>query len=434
MKNKVTLVLALIGMALTIHIWYQERRGFANGCWGIEALENESDADRGAAVSSCRSAQLAAARRGFGIGLPVWGYAFFLLVATSSLTKGTTLRIRRYAAVMSTVAIAVAFWVSAYLVYFQVVIADAVCPLCVVSAGLVTCLFALQMREAWGKGSRDRSDPSTSNPEFVELIVTLFASVGTLVGALVFLTGFGGQGWGLDPRKFDQMVGTALPEFVDAKYLTMKPGCQFVTSYPSIDVEYWLGTGTPALGKGGGIPVILFLDPNCPHCPKAFQAVKDLAQRPEMQGVSFYVVSRALWERSVLQTQALELTKTTGMYYKMWELQFEHRKKEGLTFADLSQIFELLGSPTTDLKGRLADAGHAVRDLRSRAVRDKVNRTPMIYVDGLLVSTNLELDCLSSLIAGRARARREVIMEGSAANSTFTGNKQQTPNCGVLYE
>lgn len=368
-------------MALTVHLWIQKERGFDRGCWGVTA------GSPAAANTGCTSRNLEGVGEMFGVSTAAWGYGFYFSVALLALARVLLPSPwPRRCQVASDVAVGAAFTYSAYLVYYQAVVARAYCPLCLVSAGLITVLFVLHVVQRARSGFTPLPDPARVW-EAGWAAGMVFAAAGVLVAGLIFVDRLGlpGSDQGPDARRFEAMVGRALPAFIDAERLREWRPTGLDSSVPPLPLADWLTPEAPRVGTADGPSLVVFLDPNCPHCAGTYAAVMKVAGRYQDRA-GFYVLPRALWEYSLLQVQALELARQAGNYHEMWRRQFEQRRPGGMNFAQVERLFRELQLDTTGLRERLEGVRPAVLAQRSKAGAAGLNSTPAIFFNGIAVT------------------------------------------------
>lgn len=130
----------LLGILVTVHLWIQQNRGFDQGCFGFttsQAVEESFD---------CQSVVSSGAGNLFGISNAIWGLLFYLGVVGLSVavafSSNATLRQLKW---MRAALVAVGMAYSLYLFYYQYVILEEFCALCLTSALVVTTLFVLHL-------------------------------------------------------------------------------------------------------------------------------------------------------------------------------------------------------------------------------------------------------------------------------------------------
>ncbi len=387
MLNRIVFFVSLLGMILTLHLWIQKQRDFDHGCWGIGA-----PAAAAAGAGGCRSAELDKVSKLLGVSVAAWGYGFYFFVAAMAFAKMILpARAASAAHVASEVAVALAFPYSCYLVFYQAVVAKAFCPLCLVSAGFITGLFVLHAVQYW-RGKFVTIAEDQRGTEIGYAAGMGFVAMGALAAVLLFVNHVGTRGFdeGSNAKEFTTMVGRSLPQFIEGeKLLEMKP-VRFDFNVPALKTDEWITNETPALGTPGKVTVVAFLDPNCPSCKGTFAMIEALAERYRGQA-AFYVMSRVLWDYSLLQSQALEVARPAGKYFDLWRLQLDRQKCGGLDQPGIEQLFAELGLETANLRQRLAAVRPALEAQRNRAIAAGINSTPTIFINGLAVE-NLSRD------------------------------------------
>jgi protein-disulfide isomerase len=350
MINRIIFLIAIIGMSLAIHLWIQQERGFDRGCWGVGP-------QHAPALTGCNDPALERASSLFGVSNAVWGYAFYLLVGALTLGKiflgaaGST-RCRSLAEIV----VAGAAPYTGYLVFYQIHTAKAVCPLCMVSAGLVVTLTALHFLQ-WRNGDSGAVDEPRRGTEAGYLGGILFVTLGLFAALFVFVDGAGGGAAGGGRARSPARI------------------------VPPLKVEEWVAADTPRLGAPAGVTVIGFFDPNCPHCDKGYDMLVKISERLKDRA-TVHVFVRVLWDYSLLQAQALELAKQEGKYFEMWQRQFARRKQGGLGLKEIEELFLDLELDTQDLEKRLAAMRPGILAQRDKAKAAGINSTPQVFING----------------------------------------------------
>lgn len=380
-------------MVLSLHLWIQKERSFDQGCWG---------ADQAAmlpAAGGCNDEQLKKYSEFLGVSVAAWGYGFYFLCAGLAFGKILfTGNAARSCHTASEMAVALAFPFSLYLVGVQAFVAKAFCPLCLLSAVLVTTLFALHVAQY-----RRGFEPLSEERRSVEIGYAsgmVFLAMGVLAALMIMVNQIGTRRLdrGETARQFEAMLAKTLPKHIEpARLLEMKPAL-YNPELPPLDLKAWLTGELPALGVNPGLSVVAFLDPNCPGCKGTYATIKLLAGRYGDRA-QFHVISRTLWPYSELQSQALDVAAQNGKYHEMWKAQFDHAKKGGMNPAELESLFRELGLTTENLAQRLADVRPAVLARREQAIAAGVRGTPTIYVNGRAVAhASTDLPSMSKLL------------------------------------
>lgn len=391
--NRLSLLISLCGLIVSLHLWIQKERNFDQGCWGADrSLASQVD-------SGCNDQELKKHSELLGVSVAAWGYAFYMAMA--ALSFGKILLPDKGAQACHTVsemAVALAFPFSVYLAWVQAFVAKAFCPLCLISGALVTGLFilhAVQYRRGF-----EPIEEARRPLEIGYASAMAFLAMGVLAALMIMVNQIGSRrlDQGETARQFEAMFERTLRKHIEpAQLLEMKPAL-YNAELPPLDLKEWLNGELPFMGANPGLSVVAFLDPNCPGCKGTFTTVKLLAGRYGDRA-RFHVISRTLWPYSELQSQALELAAEAGKYHEMWEAQFEHAQKGGLNLAELGKLFRKLGITTEDLEKRLATVRPAVLARRDRAMAAGVRGTPTVYINGRAVAqSSTDLPSLSKLI------------------------------------
>lgn len=400
MINRLILCLSLVGMILALHLWIQKSRGFDQGCLGLEKPVFVEEGDC-AEVSALPASHL------LGISNAAWGYAFYFGLAL--LTFGKIVlseRTARRLHLLSEIAVTAALLYSGYLV-FQMAQVSAWCVLCLISAALVTLLFALHviLRRRGG------FQPVTEASRGIELGLatgSLFAAVGVLVGVLLFVDRLGTRplDQGSTDVELQRIVGRTLPKFLDAAHLREVRACRFDDQAPRLDLKKLISPDTPFLGNPDGIPVIAFYDPNCGFCRQHHVSFRQLVER-HGDRAKFYLIPRRLWAHSELQIAALHVAAGEGRYFELWDKLFgpAFAPRTGMDLAQIETIFRELGLRTNDLAARLEAAKPAADAEFAAAKAAGIRGTPAVFIDGARVAAyNHSPRCIGTLIERRAAA------------------------------
>ena len=341
--KKISLLLTVLGLLVTVHLDVQKKNNFENGCWGFEDAVNIDN-------QGCADPRLAAISNVYGIALTDAGTVFFLALGAMLLMQfSAKLRLAKSAEVAADVLLALAVPYAVYLFYYQAAVAHAFCSLCVAIEGIIALLATVRLASGWRKPSA-AIEPQPAQREYLTPLNILgFAGLGVLASLLTFHYDFN------------------------------SPPMSNSSSFKTAD---WVNDSLPVLGTRTGVPVVIFLDPNCPHCSASFNMVISLANKYKEEA-GFYIIPRPLWQFSLVQTDAIELAREQGKYFEMWEWQFKRQEKMGLTLFGLTEICASLGMDTTDLAQQLSQRRAAVLQLRDQADRAGIYRTPTIYVDAI---------------------------------------------------
>ncbi|MFB3134016.1 MAG: vitamin K epoxide reductase family protein, partial [Rhodothermales bacterium] len=137
--ERIFFVVALMGVLVTAHFNLTASTGFEQECL-FGAFESPVE------TSGCQAALESAVGRPLGVSNAVWGMLFYLVVAglCAAIVFGTEARrifLKRARAVL----VGLGFFYSMFLTAYQFVAMPARCPLCLISALLVTVLLGVQV-------------------------------------------------------------------------------------------------------------------------------------------------------------------------------------------------------------------------------------------------------------------------------------------------
>ena len=395
MINRLILWLSLAGMILALHLWIQKARGFDQGCLGLSKPVF-------VAPQGCVEVSELPASHLFGVSNAAWVFAFYFALALISVAKmvaapGGARRLHG----ISEIAVALAALYSGYLIYTMVFIAGAFCLLCLTSSLLVLTLVALHVVLRRRGGFQPIAE-SARGTELGLAVAGMFAATGMLVGVLLFINRLGTRplDQGTTAQDFEQLVGQSLPLFIDRERLAEMQACRFDPWAPAIDWKKIVGPGLPFLGRPDGVSVVVFYDPNCPHCAAFHPQFLKLVERFKDRA-RFQVVPRSLWDLSLRQTQALKLAEPSGKYFELWQRMFERQKKAPAAMTDLeiAAQFRDLGLEASDLEKRLEGVKAAVVEAGKRVKAAGVAGLPALYIEGRRVlGPNYAADCVAKLI------------------------------------
>ena len=137
---------ATVGLAVVLYLGRQQAQGFEDGC-SVGSLDAAPTFDCAAAASSPASTLL-------GVSNIVWGALFYigLMLLSAGIAACPRWRAGVHRARAAGIGIGVLY--SGYLTVYQFAYLDALCALCLTSAGLVAGLAVLQTASLYDSSSR----------------------------------------------------------------------------------------------------------------------------------------------------------------------------------------------------------------------------------------------------------------------------------------
>jgi uncharacterized membrane protein/thiol-disulfide isomerase/thioredoxin len=398
MINRLILWLSLAGMILALHLWVQKARGFDQGCWGLDTHAT------GPVEGGCIDVGVQAASHLFGVSNAAWGYAFYFALALGTFAKLLVLpATARRLHLASEAAVGLGFLYSAWLVYQMAFVVHAWCALCVVSAGLISTLLGAHVGLRMRGGYSPAEEPGRT-AEFRAATVAVFATMGVLVGVLLFFDRLGTRSLdaGSTRRELERMISRTISMNIDPKKMEEIRACRFDLDAPTLTGKGLTGATTPFIGPAHGPEVAVFYDPNCSFCmgyhPEFLRLVEKYRDR-----VRFTVLPHVLWDSSIPAVAALKLAEPSGKYFDVWRILFERRsaQSEPLSIAQIGEVFRELGLDAANLEARLAGARAEVEALRARTKAAGLTGTPALYIGGRKVwAENRSEACVGKLIDG----------------------------------
>lgn len=380
MLNRLILWVALAGMVLALHLWVQKARDFDQGCLGL--LKPEMVVTDG--PLGCREVSELPASHLLGVSNAAWGYALYFAVAMLSFAKILARAdwARRLHA-LSEALVAVAFAYSAYLVFQMAAVVHAWCVLCLLSAGLVTVLFGLHVALR-ARGGYQPVDASSRVVELGWASGGTFAMAGLLVGVLMFVDRLGTRplGQGDSGRELRRLVGRILPLYIEETKLQEMRPTRFEWTAPRLELANFVRPGTPFIGDAAALRVVLFVDPNCPHCREYFPEFMAAAEQLKSRA-GFTVLPRVLWSESIPQVAALRLAEGSGKYFELWRAMFERQPgpRRGLSVAQIAALFQELGLDAGNLEQRIAAERPAIGAAQAAARVGGIDHAPAVYFE-----------------------------------------------------
>ncbi|MEY2877704.1 MAG: hypothetical protein RLZZ15_84, partial [Verrucomicrobiota bacterium] len=211
----------------------------------------------------------------------------------------------------------------------------------------------------------------------------LFAAVGLLVGVVMFFNRLGTRplNQGHSYQEIEEIVGEALPNYIDGEKLREMRACRFDQAAAKLDLSKILGPQTAFFGLRDGEPVIVFYDPNCGHCKNYHPTFQALAERYKDRA-RFVIRPRMLWEQSRMQVEALAVAETSGKYFQLWQRMFDLQPgpRKSLTLEQITGLFNELGIDSTNLEKRLAAVRPAVNAMQENIRQAGINGVPAMFI------------------------------------------------------
>lgn len=375
--------LSLLGLLDVVHLFIQQRRGFADGCLGLATLESGSSTFDCAAVTTGPRSEL------LGVPNVTWGFGFYLSVALLTvLVFEVGPRIREWIQGVRTGVLTGGVLYAAYLTYLQVGPIGAFCILCLVSAVLATFLFGTQIALFVTSSSSIESPMPTRLVKRQIALFIYFAAAAVVLAGADFVYFNGAQG----PSKTTRTAAAA-PESVpdqcelEAKDPVAENGASLV-SFQDI---------TKGSGESG-VTVVEYFDPNCPHCKDFHQVMKKLVEA-HSEEVRFVYKPFPLRQSSLPEIQALYVAAQSGKFSEMLDAQYARQNRSGISMSDLRAIASEIGMDSDVLSEKVDQNAHRDQVLkqRKRAVKIGVDSTPTVLVNGYFVKTRTP-ECMNTFI------------------------------------
>ena len=186
--------------------------------------------------------------------------------------------------------------------------------------------------------------------------------------------------------------------YIDSDRLAEMRPCRFDRRFPALDMAKLVDPGVPSLGRGDGVSIVAFYDPNCSVCQTHFPEFLRLAERFK-ERANFRAVPRALWDKSLRQIAALKLAEPTGKYYEVWQKMLGRSDENGMSMEQITDLFRDVGLSTENFEQRLEKAKPTVIAERDRLRAAGIMTLPAIEIDGHKVaSLNCSEKCMASLV------------------------------------
>lgn len=378
MINRITFVLALLGIVLTTHMWIQKQRGFDYGCLGAQGSQVES-----ATVSGCEEAMTSENSDFLGVDNILAGFLFYITM--SLLSFAALISSQKISALISKAQIglsAIALLFSLFLVYILFFKLKTTCSLCLTSASLITLMFGSQVYAVRKVTLFEKSD-NDSIHDISLFSFSAFVAALLLLGDLLFVSNiFAPQSAGDDVKA---AVNQVLEERFDSHYLNMMAPCQIDESRaPKTDWRQFIEKGDPVLGNpNASVIVIDIFDPNCPHCKKVHEMMKAVVQHYRNR-VAFFYKPYPLRPASFDQIRVMWLAKEQKRFFEMVEAQFQMQKKGGLSHEELLQISKRLRLDVKQIEDGLNSSSYdkEIKDFKKKLNAAGIHSAPIILING----------------------------------------------------
>lgn len=192
---------------------------------------------------------------------------------------------------------------------------------------------------------------------------------------------------------------------------TAAPACEYTDEMAPIDdIGKLISFSDPYLGRhDADVTVIELFDPNCVHC-KSLHPIMQRVIDDNSDRARFYLIPFALWQRSLIQVEALYVAAQEDMYHVMLDRQFHYQKPEGMTPDELADIAAEIGMDRDQFLRRLGQGlnQRSILERRNQIMEWGFSGTPAILVNGRVVApSSRSASCLSTLIAEAAEAAAE---------------------------
>jgi protein-disulfide isomerase len=366
-------VAAAAGTALSLALWLRQMAG-TDGCAG----------DQPGTSGPCRDL-LSQYISGTFVSIPALGYLFYLAIALALLlVVAPDTAVQRFGRWMLRAGLILGGSVSFGL--FAVQLREGrFCAGCISSDLLVAALMGLSAPSGvWRTAPREAPAFGLSYAIPAALLLGCASNVAVLACQTRH---YASRQSTMDLTQVRALISVSIKE-----QLKRPPGNENAKpSLSALNVEEWVEPALSFPSQGEEVRVIMFLDPNCPHCKDSFTVAEALAKRYEKEA-KVYIIGRPLWRKSTLQMQALGLARKSGKYLDMWRAQFANVKADGMNFEDIKGICEQLGIPVSDLADRLKAENDAIEDRVTRTRAMGINFSPAVFINGMPLARGVNSD------------------------------------------
>ena len=388
--------LALMGVLVTAHFNLTASTGFEQEClFGAFGTQAE--------VSGCEAALESAVGRPFGVSNAVWGMLFYLIVAglCAVLVFGTEARrivLKRVRAAL----VGFGFLYSVFLTGYQFVAMEVRCPLCLISALLVTVLLGVQV--LYLAQPLDRAT-MTMKAKAKKREGALYGALAVMM--LLFV--------GADAAYFNNLVEPAAAQTALTASTPVTPPIATPDDAGSADNECpydpekapienfdgLIGEKDPFKGDpDAAVTMLEFFDPNCPHC-KAFHPLMKKIVAKYKDRARFVYKPLTLWQYSIGQGAALWAAAEEGKFFEMLDLQFEKQQPGGMGMPQIRELATQVGMDADAMEQRMRD-GHyddLINGAYEQAQEAGLTGVPAVIINGRFLAKSSRTEaCLSQLI------------------------------------
>jgi len=371
---------ALLGVLVVTHLFLQQSRGFEDGCVGVSGLETAPQTFDCAAVVNSSAGTL------LGLSNVLWGLGFYVTVAVLTVIGLWLSPVRRqWVQGGRTGILGGGLAYTGYLTYVQTVALEALCVLCLISAGIVALLFVLQ---CVALVTDSESAQPLMNPRSLKREIVRYAFLAGLAVVLI----------GADLFYFQESSRSQRAEKAQSEGEEMV--CELASTPPLEDKGRGLVSFRDIrLGNSeSDVLVIEFFDPNCPHC-KTFHGTMSTLFEEYGPEVRFVFKPFYLRPASIPEIQALYVAHQQGKFVDMLEAQYERQGPSGITTEDLRAAAEQVDMNGDGLLSRVQQGLYRdhILQSRKRAVDAGVDSTPTVVVNGHFVESR-SLECMRTFV------------------------------------
>jgi len=387
---------ALMGVLVTAHFNLTASTGFEQEClFGAFATQAE--------VSGCEAALESAVGRPFGVSNAVWGMLFYLIVAglCAAIGLGTEARpvfLKRARAALAWFG----FLYSVFLTGYQFVAMEVRCPLCLISALLVTVLLGVQV--LYLVQPLDRST-MTMKAKAKQREGALYGALAVMMFLFV----------GADAAYFNNLVEPAAAQTTLTASTPVTPpiaasddagsaenDCPYDPEKAPIEnFDGLIGEKDPFQGDpDAAVTVVEFFDPNCPHCKALHPVMKATIAKYEDRA-RFVYKPVSLWQYSIGQNAALWAAAEEGKFFEMLDLQFEKQQRGGMGMPQIRELATQIGMDADAMEKRMRDGQYddLINETNKQAQGAGVSGVPAVIINGRFVPKSSRTEaCLSQLI------------------------------------